>query len=225
MFADRRVDIAEFEPGCSLGFWRSTMRRRSRRRPRLLEPVLAGALQDDVERELDGPWIGDAQEALDGSEVAGRPFLQVEDPVRPQVQRLLDPVLDDEHRVALVRQGPQDGQQPLGGGWIEIRQRLVDDVEAGPHHQDPGHGEELSLAAGERARLAAEQWLDPGLGGDLAQSDQHLVPWHGQVLGPERQLGFDRRPDDLLGRVLEHRADGQRDVAQLQLGGRPARRP
>src|SRR6185436_12833297 len=42
------------------------------------------------------------------------------------------------------------------------------------------------------------------------------------VLGTERELGRDRGRHDLLGRVLEDRPDMPRDIAQLQLGARPA---
>ena len=59
-------------------------------------------------------------------------------------------------------------------------------------------------------------WSDP-----LAD----LVPWHAQVLRAEGQLRLDRGADDLLGRVLQDGPDGQRDVAQLQLGGRPTGEP
>ena len=45
---------------------------------------------------------------------------------------------------------------------------------------------------------------------------------HGQVLRPEGQLRLDGRADDLAGRILQDGADDLRQVAQAELGDRPA---
>ena len=112
----------------------------------------------------------------------------------------------------------EQGQEPFRGRRIEIRERLVDDEQARPQHQDPGDGQELTLPAREGAGLAAEQLLDPGLLGDLADPVPDLLAGNAKVLRSEGQLGLDRRTDDLLRRVLQHGADRPREVAKLQLG-------
>ena len=153
------------------------------------------------------------------------PLLEIEHAVRPEPQRLLDPVLDDDDRVAPVRQGSEDVEQALGGRRIEVGERLVDDVQPGLHHQDPGHRQQLALAARQGRRLAAEEGLDPGAVGDVPDAVADLLARDAHVLRTERQLGLDRGPDDLLGRILEDGPDGPGDVAQLQLGRGPALDP
>ena len=86
------------------------------------------------------------------------------------------------------------------------------------HHQDPGDGEELALAAGQRGGLPAEQRLDAGRRGDRVDPAADLGSLDPEVLGSERQLRFDRRPDDLLGRILQDGPDDLGEVAEL--GGR-----
>ena len=181
--------------------------------------------RDDVVGQLHGLRIGELEEAVDVPDVAGRPLLQVQDPVGAQVQGLLDPVLDDDDRAALVGQVAEQGQQPLGGRRVEVGQGLVDDEDPRPEHEDAGHREELALAAGQGRRLATEQVLDPGAGRHVADPLADLLARHAPVLGAEGELGLDHRADDLLGRILEDGADRGPDVAELQLGGRPARRP
>ena len=151
------------------------------------------------------------------TEVRGSLRFEIQDPIGPQVERLLDAVLDDHDGAALVGERSQQRQQALGRRRIEIRERLVDHEQARAQHQDPGHGEQLSLAARQRARLATEQPVDAGLVGDLADPFADLLARDAEVLRPERQLRLDRRPDDLLGRVLQHRADRPGQIAQAQL--------
>ena len=126
-------------------------------------------LEHDLERQLDG--LRDRRRRGSPStapEVAGRPRFEVQHAVGPELERLLDAVLDDDDRAALVGQVAQQCQQPFRGGRVEVGERLVDDVQPRPHHQDAGHRQELPLAAGQRAGLATEQRLDPGLLDDLA---------------------------------------------------------
>ena len=113
-------------------------------------------------------------------------------------------MLDDDDRGPLVGEGAQERQQSFGRGRIQVGERLIHDEQPRPHHEDGGHRQELPLPARQGRGLAPEQCFDPGLGGHLADPLRDLVAWHPEVLGPERQLRIDRRPDDLLGRVLQH---------------------
>ena len=203
--------------------------RRSRRRHRLGVVVDRGhlmsrivhradPLEHDLERQLHGIRVGDGEESIDRAEVPLTTIFEVEDPVGPKLERLLHPVLDDDDRVAVVREIAQDIEQAFGGRWIEVGQRLVDHVQPRLHHEDPGHREQLAFAAGQGRRLAAQDRLDAGSGGDLADPVPDLGPRDAHVLRTERQLRLHGGPDDLLGRILEDRAHGPGDVAQLQLG-------
>ena len=174
----------------------------------------------DLERQPDGGRIGDIEEAVDRSEIAGRPSSRYSTRSGASAERLLDPMLDDDDRGSLVGQCAQERQQAFGRGRIQVGERLVDDEQPRPHHEDGGHRQELPLAARQGRGLAPEQGSIPAWLGDLADPVRDLVAWHAEVLGPERQLRLDHRADDLLGRVLEHGADGPRDVAQLELGRR-----
>ena len=127
-------------------------------------------------------------------------------------------MLHDHDGVAFVGQAAERAQEPRRGQRVEVRQRLVDDVQLRREHQDAGHREELALTAGECRRLAAEQVLDPGGRRYLRDPLAHLAPGHAQVLGAEGELRLDRRAHDLAGRVLEDGPDVQRDVAQALLG-------
>ena len=54
----------------------------------------------------------------------------------------------------------------------------------------------------------------PAASETVADPAPDLLTRHAQVLRPEGHLRLDRRADDLLGRILEHRADRSGDVAQ-----------
>jgi hypothetical protein len=58
-------------------------------------------------------------------------------------------------------------QQPGGRPRIEVGERFVDDEQLGLEHQDPGHRQELALAARERGRFPPEERLDALLARDL----------------------------------------------------------
>ena len=152
-------------------------------------------------------------------------LVQVQDPVGPQREGLLDAVLDDHDRVALVGQVPEEAEQPLRGGRVEVGERLVDDVQARLHHQDSGRRDELPLPAGQGRGLAALEGADLRPVDDRPDPVADLGAVDPEVLRAEGELGLDGRADDLLGRVLEHRPDRSGDLAEPQLGGRPARDP
>ncbi len=161
--------------------------------------------------------IGDVEEPGHRPEVADPALLEVQDAVGAQLERLLHAVLDDDHRVAGVGEHPQARKEALRGHRIEVRQRLVDDVQAGLHHQDPGHREQLPLAARQLRGHATAQALEPGPRHDPVDPVADDRALDAEVLGTERELRLDRRPDDLLGRILQHRPDGPPDVAQLRV--------
>ena len=131
-------------------------------------------------------------------------------------------MLDDDDGVALVREAAQGPEESGRSTRIEIRERLVHHEESRLQHQDPAHREQLAFAAGECRRLAPEQRLDAGLARDLGDPLADLAPGRAEVLRSERELALDRGADDLAGRILEHRAHEQRDVAELVLGRQPA---
>ncbi len=47
-----------------------------------------------------------------------------------KVERLLDAVLDDDHRVAVIGEVAQEVEEVAGRRGIEVGERLVDDVAA-----------------------------------------------------------------------------------------------
>ena len=130
-------------------------------------PPSAESVEHDLERELHGDRVGDLEEAGDVAEVPGSALVQVQDAIRPKVERLLDAVLDDHHRVAFVGEAPERREEALGGERIEVRERLVHHEEPRMEHEDAGHREELALAAGQVGRLAAEERLDARRLGDV----------------------------------------------------------
>ncbi len=64
-------------------------------------------------------------------------------------QRLVGVLLDDEHRHARVVDRGDAGEHLVLHGGGQAGGRLVEQEEAGLHHQRPGHGEHLALPAGE----------------------------------------------------------------------------
>jgi hypothetical protein len=96
---------------------------------------------------------------------------------------------------------------------IEIRERLIHHVDLGPHHEDPGHCEELALATRELGGFAPEQMPDPCSIGNAADPSADLFARQAQVLGPEGELTFDCGPDDLPRRVLQNSPDHDRAFA------------
>ena len=127
----------------------------------------AYTIEHDLERQLDRVGIGDCQEPHDVAGVPNAAFLEVEHAIGVEVERLLDPVLDDHDGVALIGQPAQRAQEPGRGQRVEVRERFVDHVQDRPEHEDAGHREELALAAGQRRCLAAEEVLDPRRSGHL----------------------------------------------------------
>ena len=91
----------------------------------------------------------------------------------------------------------------------------------GPHHQDAGGGKELALAAGERGGLAPEEVRDRDAGRNLRDALPDRLARLAEILRPECELGLHGGAHDLAGRVLEHRSDGQGDVAQPEVGRGP----
>ncbi len=150
----------------------------------------------------------------------GATLVEVQDSVGPKVEGFFHAMLDDDDRIAVVREVAEDREQSRGGRRVEVGEWLINHVQPGLHHQDPGDGDELALPAGQGTRLAADQGLDARACCDVAEPRAHLVARRPEVLRPEGHLGLDGRADDLLARVLEHGPDGPCDVAQLQLGGR-----
>ena len=175
-----------------------------------------------------------SRKPADVAEVARPALLEVQHPIRPEVERLLDAVLDDDDGVALVGEAPQGREEPRGGRRVEVGERLVDDVQARLEHQDAGHREELALAAGQAAVSRPSSASMPGRRRRPRGSGRRISPAvHAEVLRAEGELGLDRRADDLPGRILEHRADAaarSRAASARSSGGRrrgpcPSARP
>ena len=106
------------------------------------------AVQGDLEGQLHRFGVGDPQEPLHPTEVRDPTVVEVEDAIRAQLEGLLDTVFDDDDRVTGVRELPEDFQQVICGEGVKVGQRLVNDVEAWPQHQRPGHREQLALTTG-----------------------------------------------------------------------------
>ena len=135
-----------------------------------------------------------------------------------ELERLLDPVFDDDDPVARIGQPSQQLEQASRRRRIEVRQWLVHDVEPRLHHEDPGGRDELPLAARQCGGLPVEECPDPGVVEDPAEPCPDLFPRQPEVLRPERELGLDGSPDDLLGRILEDGPDRLGDLAQPLFG-------
>ena len=125
----------------------------------------------------------------------------------------------------VVGQSAQVAEEPRRGLRIEVGERLVDHEQLRLEHEDPGHGEQLPLAPGQRRGLAPEQRFDARLPRHLRDPGPDVGARGAQVFRPEGELGLDRGTHDLAGGVLEHRPDVQRDVAQLVLRCGRARNP
>ncbi|GIW20667.1 MAG: hypothetical protein KatS3mg065_0963 [Chloroflexota bacterium] len=175
---------------------------------------LANPVEDDLEGELHRPRVGDPEETLDRPRVGHPPLLEIEDAVGGEGEGFFDPVLDDDDGTSLVGQSAEDGDEAIGRGRVEVRQRLVEDEDVGLHHEDAGHGDELPLAPREGRRFAPDEVLDGRPACHRAQAAPDLGRREAKVLGAEGELRLDRRPDDLAGRVLEDGSDGPGDVAE-----------
>ena len=139
------------------------------------------------------------------------PSSSIQHPIRSQLERLLDAVLDDHDRLALVGELAERREEPGRRRRVEVGERLVDDEQPRPQHQDPGDREQLPLAAGELGRLPPQRGARSGPAGRprriRSRISSRAIP---RFSGPNASSALDRRPDDLLGRVLEHGPDGQR---------------
>ena len=131
-------------------------------------------------------------------------------------------MLDDDDGVPRIGEASEDSEEVGRGCRIEIRERLVDDVDAWPEHERPCHGQELTLSAGQGGGRPADEVLDSRLGHHLPDPLADLRRRHAGILGPKRQLRLDGGSHDLLRRVLEQRADDGADIPQAKLGGGPA---
>ena len=120
---------------------------------RLLDQVLAAGHQLDQPADL-------RLVAVQGGDRLTR--AEHRDPVG-DLGHLVHPVRDEQHRAARAGQGADGGEQPVAGGHVEGRGRLVEDQHLGLAQQRPADRDRLPLAQRERAgrrgqvRAAAEQ--------------------------------------------------------------------
>ncbi len=130
---------------------------RARLRARLLEEAGDGALVDDLAALAAG--AGAEVDHVVGRGDEGRV------------------VLDHHDRVARLGEPPQDGGEPAGVARVQAHRGLVEDVERARERaaERGGEGHALGLAAGERARLAAERQVAEAHVHEEAQPPADLV--------------------------------------------------
>jgi len=80
---------------------------------------------------------------------------------------------------------------------VQLRQRFVEDEQAGPHRQHPGQGEPLPLAAGEGADRTAPEVDDAAHLQSVADPAEHLAASDAEVLQPKGDVALDGRVDGL----------------------------
>ena len=168
-----------------------------------------------------------SRKPVDRAEIARRALVEVQDPIRPELERLLDAVLDDDDRVALVGQAPGGAggaaRRWPGRGWRAARRRRT------------ARGRIIRIPA------AATSWRSPPDRAAVSRPARASISVRSTTVrirsrisarvacprfsGPERELRLDRRADDLLGRILEHRPDRPGDLAQAELRRRRAGDP
>ena len=111
----------------------------------------------------------------------------IDDPVRRADDRRV--VLDDEHRVAVIPQAVEHGDEVIDVPRMEPHGRLVQDVDEIDEVavELPGHLHPLALAAGQRRHAAVER--------QVADADVDKVPERPAHPG-------DQRPDDVADRFV-----------------------
>ena len=167
---------------------------------------------DDVEWQLDRLRIGDVEEAVDTADVAGRPGLQIEDAIRAKVQRFLDAMLDDDDRAALVgqrREAASSRRSAVAGSRFASGSSTTYRPVAGASgcRPSPGAGARRPTGRPSRGRGGARCRSRTTPRGSGRGSPRVGCPGSP---GPKASSDFDRRADDLLGRVLQHRPDRRR---------------
>src|SRR5581483_2676440 len=147
-----------------------------------LDGQLAGARQIDLERILN----------------TSGPRAENDNPVR-QVNRLVDLVRDEEHR--LLRLAPDTEQlqlHDLASLRVERRKRLVHDQNLGVDRQGPGEIAALLHATGELVRIVI---LEPREAHELDELERALLVF----LSVSTAAAFEAKEH-----VLQHRAPGQK---------------
>ena len=115
--------------------------------------------------------------------------------------------------------GDDDGRAELGvdlahgvekiarGDGVQLARRLVKDQHLRLHRHDRGEIQKLLLPAGERGHVAVEPVLNAKVAGHLRHARAHGRLVAAKAFEPERQLVPDLVRDDLVVRVLHHKAD------------------
>src|SRR5438045_6820107 len=128
---------------------------------------------------------------------------------RAQLAKLLQPVLDHHNGGASLVQPRKDFEDRGGAGGVELRSRLVEKEELGPHGEQPGQSKTLQLAAAQVEGMAGREVRDPDHLHRLGHARVDLDALHAVALWPERDLLVDAlaRAGDLSERVLKEKPD------------------
>ena len=109
--------------------------------------------------------------------------------------------------------------QKIGGGnGVQLAGGLVQDQNFRLHDHHGGQIQQLLLPAGERRYLPVEPILDAEKAGHLRHPQPHDALLAAQVFQPEGQLVPHLIGDDLVVRVLHHKADLSGLLPQADLG-------
>ena len=166
-------------------------RRVARHRNReIVAQILRGERTRLAEQALEAAGVDDAAALLAGAE--------------PEIDDLVGDanhvgvVLDDQHRVALIAQLPQDRDQPQVVARVQADRRLVEHVERADQRRAErgGEADALRLAARERRRQPIERQV---VEADVVEEAEPPLNLTQHLLGDrrfalrERQLGEERR--------------------------------
>ena len=112
------------------------------------------------------------------------------------------PLLRDENGAPEL---PDRLEEGLGGGWVQLRRRLVEEEKPGPQGERRREANTLQLPAGELGGSPTRQVGHADLVERVGDARVYLVSRRADVLEPEGDLVRDRGEDDLILRILEYR--------------------
>ena len=122
-------------------------------------------------------------------------------------------MLGHQRRGASLDGGMERAEQRRSPLRVQLRERFVEDQQAGAHRQHPGQGEPLPLAAGEGADRTAPEVGDAAHLQSVADPAEHLAASDAEVLQPKGDVALDGRIHGLQLGVLEDESDIASELA------------
>ncbi len=140
-------------------------------------------------------------------------FDQRDRPVGGRQAALQAMLRDQNRRIRVLVQPPQEADQLVAGDRIELRGRLVEHDQRGPARERGSERHSLQLASRKRSGRAIEQVRDPQRQRSLLDPAGNRRGRLAAILERKRQLGADGPHHNLRLGVLEQRPDHYREVA------------